>query len=111
MNFDLSVLNNFFKKGMHTSEFWVVIAAVIYNAAMNIYDPTRPFTQQVPSISIAVAAAVYALARTGLKTKRLSTLEKVAVGGALLEEAKGAVIINEDEPTATDTNVQPTQTP
>lgn len=71
---NLNVLNDLFdqfKKGVRTSEFWLVGFALFYNAAVGVFDPSRPIKEQIPGMLMAGGAALYAAVRTWLKRQRL----------------------------------------
>lgn len=74
------ILLDQFKKGIRTSEFWLMVVAAAYNAVMTGIDPSRPFSQQIPGLAMLAGAAVYGAVRTWLKVRRVTALAVTAQG-------------------------------
>lgn len=82
-----------FKTGWRTSEFWLVLAAGVWNAVYPAYNPHLPLAAQLTNLGVLAAAAIYAVAVSYKKGKRNTALATVAVASinAAVNAAAGAV--------------------
>lgn len=73
-----------FKSGYKTSEFYVVLLAGVWNAILGAWHSGQSWHSQISGLAVAGVAAVYALARAGVKSSRVSALALItsAVNGA-----------------------------
>lgn len=80
----ITQVSNLFKAGYKTTEFWLVLVAGVWNAIVQVWQPGHSWQSQAPALIFAGVTAVYALARTWIKTARVSAIAVItgAVNGA-----------------------------
>lgn len=81
----MSVIDQF-KKGIHTSEFWLTILAAVWLVVKTSVDPSKSWSQNVTTMAPLLGAAVYAALRTWLKRKRAGTLDVAMERGLVMPE-------------------------
>ena len=96
-----------FKSGYKTSEFYVVLLAGVWNAILGAWHSGQSWHSQISGLAVAGVAAVYALARTGVKSSRVSALALVtsAVNGAASAVEAGTTPVAPVDPAAASTTV------
>ena len=77
---------NAFQGGYKTTEFWLVLAAGVWNAVYPAYNPNESWKVQAANLAVLAAVAVYTAVRGYVKVNKSRDL--VAAGKAQLEAQK-----------------------
>jgi hypothetical protein len=99
-----------FKKGIYTSEFWLVLIAGVWTAIQQGYQPDRSFSEQAINLALIGGAAAYGFGRSYLKGKRVIATAVVSTGQAPAQISK-TLQVDEEPATPTDTTTPPTTQP